>query len=85
MSGEHPVVSKDEWIAQERARIQEAQAAKHRDALADTHHAYTQFHGYELRCLWCDFVTREPTKAKALANMQDHYDRVIPEGAGEIR
>lgn len=78
-------LSQEQFIAAERQRIQEAAASRHRDALADTSDAYTQFHGWELRCCWCDFVTRESTKAAALAAMQDHYDRVIPEGAGLIR
>jgi hypothetical protein len=34
--------------------------------------------------MWCRFMTVGRTKAEALAAMQAHYDRVIPEGA-EIR
>lgn len=56
-------------------------AQEHREALADTHDAYTAFQGWVLSCLWCDFKARGRTKADALALMQGHYDRVLPEGA----
>jgi len=57
------------------------QAQIHRDALADTHNAYSAFHGWRLTCLWCDYYTVGQTKAKALSRMQEHYNRVLPEGA----
>lgn len=56
-------------------------AQRHRDAPADTGDAYTAFRGWVLSCLWCDFECRSDTKTSALKKMQDHYDRVIPEGA----
>lgn len=62
----------------------DGESQRHRDALADTHDAYTQFQGWVLTCLWCDFVARGATKTAALVLMQAHYDRVLPEGA-EIR
>lgn len=57
---------------------------RHRDALADTSAAYTQFHGWVLDCCWCEFEAVGKTKAEALRSMQRHYDAVVPEGA-EIR
>ena len=55
---------------------------RHRDALADTREAYTQFHGWVLNCSWCDeFEAVGKTKTEALRGMQRHYDSVLPEGA----
>lgn len=58
----------------------ENDAQVHRDALADTHEAYTAYEGWVLTCLWCDFTARGKTKRAALAHMQDHYDRLLGEG-----
>ncbi len=47
----------------------------HRDSVADTYEAYTQFQGWVLSCLWCDYQARGKTKRVALALMQKHYAR----------
>lgn len=57
---------------------------KHREALADTGDAYTQFHGWVLQCLWCDFEAVGKSKAEARRSMQRHYNDLLPEGC-EIR
>ena len=54
---------------------------RHRDALADTNEAYSAFHGWVLKCLWCPYEAQGRTKAEALQRMQGHYDAVLPEGA----
>ena len=52
----------------------EASARHHCDALADTGDGYTQFKGWVLTCLWCDFDCRGLSKKEALSKMDAHFD-----------
>jgi len=63
----------DELRASERARIIKRQGEIHRDAVNETHEAYTQYHGWVLSCTWCDYKVRGKTKTLALEWMQEHY------------
>ena len=53
--------------------LDDRRAQIHRDAVADTHEAYTAFHGWVLKCAWCDHETRGRTKDDAVVLMQEHY------------
>jgi hypothetical protein len=57
-------------------------ATDHLDAAMDTGEAYSQFHGWTLRCLWCEHSTQGKTKRDALAKMQLHYNSF--EGVGDV-
>lgn len=58
---------------------------RHEDALADTNHAYYQYHGYLLVCPWCVYQVIAKTKAKALEGMQQHYEQVLgPDWKGKV-
>lgn len=51
----------------------ETGGAAHADALADTHEAYYQYHGWVLTCCWCEYRTFGDTKREALDEMRKHY------------
>jgi len=53
--------------------LDDRSAQIHHDAVADTHEAYIAFHGWVLKCAWCDHETRGRTKDDAVALMQEHY------------
>ena len=54
----------------------------HQDALNETGEAYTSFHGWTLKCLWCPVQTTGKTKGEALSEMRFHYDMVAPGHGG---
>ncbi|MBT2587981.1 hypothetical protein [Arthrobacter sp. ISL-95] len=58
------------------------EAAQHLDAVMDTGEAYSQFFGYTLSCLWCEYRAQGKTKREALAQMQRHYDNF--DGIGDV-
>ena len=50
-------------------------ADHHSDAVADTGEAYSQFRGWMLSCLWCEFKSYGSTKREALQRLaENHYD-----------
>ena len=53
--------------------LDDREAQIHRDAVAETHEAYTQFHGWLLTCAWCGHTVLGRTKGLALTGMQRHY------------
>lgn len=54
----------------------------HQEALNETGEAYSQFHGWELACLWCPVKVRAKTKREALTLLREHYDQVAPGHGG---
>jgi len=48
----------------------------HADSVVDTGEAYTQFHGWVLSCLWCEYKAYGRTKREALKKLyENHYEK----------
>ena len=46
----------------------------HCDAVADTGDGYTEFHGYVLDCLWCDYRCQARLQRDARRMVKAHFD-----------
>lgn len=63
------VADPDDWTTIDSAQW-------HTDAVADTGNGYTEFHGYVLDCLWCNYKCRARLQRDARQMMEAHFDRL---------